>query len=154
MPIDNEIVLATINEEDYQHRTFFKQLKMIEINDTSIYYAILNYFRAFERRSKWARNDLLLVGELDRYENQLIEKWHIRFARMEGKIGKKATEKEKISAAKLLYEWMEDFSIPIRTSFDDSFLTSGSYQILSERKRIGWHPDFEELLKKLEGDLE
>lgn len=154
LPFDNEIVLATINKEEYKHRTFYKQLKMIEMNDTSIYYAILNYFRAFEHRSKWARNDLLLIGEMDKYENRLIEKWDIRFSRMKDKIGDKAAKEEKIKAAKLLYEWIEDYSLPIRVSFDDSFLTSGSYQMLSERKRIGWHPDFADLLKKLEGESE
>jgi len=152
LPIDKEILLATVNEEEYHHRIFVKQLNMIEINDTSMYYAIRNYFRAFEHRSKWSRNDLLLIGELDEYEDQLIEKWEIHFRRMQEKIGQKAANEEKIKAAKVLYEWIEDFSIPIRSSFNHPFLTSGSYQMLSEKKRIGWHPDFEVLIKKLEGE--
>jgi len=151
LPIDNEIVLATVNKEEYQHRTFVKQLKWIEVNETSIYQAMLNYFRAFEHRSKWVRNDLLLIGELDAYESQLVEKWERHFARMKEKIGEEKTDYEKIKAAKILYEWIEDLSIPIRPYFNDSFLTNGSYQILSENKRLGWHPDFEELIKKLMG---
>lgn len=151
LPIDNEIVLATVKQEEYQNKTFVRQLEMIEVNETSIYHAILNYFRAFEHRSKWVRNDLLLIGELDVYETQLIEKWELHFARMKAKVGKARADEAKIEAAQLLYEWIEDLSIPIRPYFNDAFLTTGSYQILSENKRVGWHPDFEELIKKLEG---
>jgi hypothetical protein len=150
LPIDEEIILATVNEEEYQHRTFVKQLNVIEINDTSIYHAIRNYFRAFEHRSKWSRNNLLLIGELDIYEDLLIEKWEIRFARMKEKLGKSVAHEEKTQAAKLLYEWIEDLSIPIRSSVTHPFMTSGSYQMLSDKKRIGWHPEFEKLIKKLE----
>lgn len=154
LPIDDEIVSATVTEEEYKNRTFVKQLEIIGMNKKSIYYAILNYFRAFEHRSKWVRNDLLLIGELDRYENQLFEQWDKHFARMKTKIGETATEKEKIMAANSFYEWIEDLSIPIRSSFNDYFLTNGSYQMLSEKKRVGWHPDFEKLITKLMGASE
>ena len=32
--------------------------------------------------------------------------------------------------------------IKIRDKFDEDYLTRGSYHILSDAKKIGWHPNF------------
>jgi len=36
-------------------------------------YAIRDYYRASEQRSKWAREELLVDGELQSYERELVE---------------------------------------------------------------------------------
>ena len=127
----------------------FHQLKLIQIDDESIFWAIKNYFRAFTHRLRWARNNLLLKGEIEIYEDLLLEQWSKYFRRMNRKIGNKATQEKKIEAAQALYELIEDIIIPIRISVNHPSITTGSYQILSENKRLGWHPDFKDLLEKL-----
>ena len=149
LPLDDEIILATVNEEEYMDCTFVHQLKLIQIDDESIFWAIKNYFRAFTHRSRWARNNLLLKGEIEIYEDLLLEQWSKYFRRMNRKIGNKATQEKKIEAAQALYELIEDIIIPIRISVNHFSITIGSYQILSENKRLGWHPDFKDLLEKL-----
>ena len=37
--------------------------------------AIVNYFRAYEQRTKWATDGLLEPGELSRYDRRLFEEW-------------------------------------------------------------------------------
>src|SRR5678815_1212015 len=60
-------------EED--PRLFVAQLREIRISPTRIQSAILDYYRAFEQRSSWARENVLLEGEVDEYEDRLVDEW-------------------------------------------------------------------------------
>jgi hypothetical protein len=101
-------------------------------------------------RSRWVREELLLVGELDRYEEKLLEEWEIRFERVQDRLRNHALEDEKREAGQRLYEWVEtDVSIPIRPRCNDYFITRGSYQILADHKQVGWHPEFKARLSQL-----
>jgi hypothetical protein len=62
LPIDDDIMVASVDASGYQDRIFVHQLKIIEIGNPRIFFAIRNYFRAFTQRSRWIREDLLLVG--------------------------------------------------------------------------------------------
>ena len=75
LPIDDDILEATIDATGYLDRVFVEQLRLIGVNPNRVFHAIRNYYRAFEQRSRWVREDLLYVGELDRYEARLIEEW-------------------------------------------------------------------------------
>ena len=46
-------------------RPFVKQLRKIQIGPRRVEFAIRDYYRAFEQRSRWAREDLLVDGELE-----------------------------------------------------------------------------------------
>ncbi len=150
LPIDDDILTASIDASGYQDRLFVHQLRLIGIMEKRIYYAILDYFKAFEQRSRWVRDDLLLVGELGRYEQRLIEEWERQFLRMEQKLGKDATERAKKKAAQLLYDWAEGHNHPsIRPGVAEPFISRGSYQILSDAQHVGWHLEFKKRLRKL-----
>jgi hypothetical protein len=58
-----------------------------------------------------------------------------------------------VAAAKRLYRWIEtDARFAIRPRCTDPFLTRGSYQMLADERRVGWHLDFEaRLVALLEG---
>jgi hypothetical protein len=56
-------------------RPFVKQLRRIKIGPTRVEYAIRDFYRASEQRSRWLRQDLLIDGELEKYEQELTEAW-------------------------------------------------------------------------------
>jgi len=56
-------------------RTFVMQLREIGISSNRIRNAILDYYRAFEQRSEWARESLLVSGEIEDYEDRLVDEW-------------------------------------------------------------------------------
>jgi hypothetical protein len=150
--IDDDIVSATINESEYQDRIFVQQLKLIDVNNKRIFIAIRDYFRAFQQRSRWIREDLLQVGELDRYEKRLTEEWEIRFEQMRDQLGEETADKEKKQLAQDLYSWVEIGVLhQIRAQVNEPSMARGSYHILSDNKSIGWHPEFTERLMKLLG---
>jgi hypothetical protein len=140
LPIDDDIFAAIVDESSYQGHVFVHQLLLIEIGNSRIFHAIRNYFRAFEQRSRWVREDLLLVGELSFYEDRLIEEWDLMFQIMREDLGDKATDEAMKAAARTLYKGSKLMSI-VRS------IARGTYHMLADERRVGWHPEFVDRLK-------
>ncbi len=150
LPVDDDIMSASVDASGYQNQLFVHQLNLIGISNGRIFNAIRNYFRAFEQRSRWVREDLLLVGELERYEDRLTEEWDIHFQIMADELGDEATEEAKKSSAQTLYKWVETGDhFQIRPGVNEPTISRGTYQLLSDAQRVGWHVDFQERLRQL-----
>ena len=80
LPIDFP---SPINVEESKigedQRIFVEQIRLIMLSEPRIRTAISDYYRAFEQRSKWIREELLFVDELEAYERRLIDEWIRRF---------------------------------------------------------------------------
>lgn len=149
LPIDEDILAATVDERSYQDHLFVQQLRLCNIGAQRVLAAIREYFRAFEQRSRWLREDLLLVGELNRYEQRLIEEWQLVFERIKDDLEEESAEEAKVRAAKEVYRWVEESVFPIRANVTEPFVTRGSFQILADGLRVGWHPQFLDRLRHL-----
>ena len=123
-------------------RPFVKQLRMVEIGAARIEYAIRDYYRASEQRSRWAREDLLLDGELENYELELIEAWEPRHASVVENLTANCPPEKRVKAGQAIFAWVEQEASFSLRSVRERFLTHGSYHILSNRYAVGWHPDF------------
>jgi hypothetical protein len=125
-------------------RPFVKQLRQIEVGPRRIEYAIRDFYRASEQRSRWAREDLLVGDELDNYERELVEAWQPRHAAVVDELTLKddCDVADRVKAGQEIFKWVETEAIfPLR-SVRDHFLTHGSYHILANRYAVGWHPDY------------
>ena len=150
LPIDDEIMRASVDATGYRQRAFVQQLHLLELTERRIFFAIKDYFRAYTQRSRWIRDELLVVGELERYEDRLEEEWERHFERMREDLGDDAVDKEKREAARLLYVWVEDNDhLPIRPGVAELAIARGTYQMLSDQTRVGWHIEFRERLRRL-----
>lgn len=147
LPVDDNIMRATVDASGYLGRAFVGQLRLIGVNEERVIHAIRNYYRAFEQRSRWMREDLLYVGELDRYEERLVEEWDIMFQQMRDDLGLGAAEDAKARAAQVLYKWVESGSHQvIRTCVTEPAIARGTYHMLADDLRVGWHVEFSERL--------
>ena len=150
LPIDDDIMSATIDATGYQDRVFVEQLNLIGVNASRVFHAIRNYYRAFEQRSRWIREDLIHVGDLDRYEDRLIEEWDLVFQQMKDSLGDQAAEDTIADAAQDLYTWVETGAHrPIRAAVVEPAIARGTYQILADDLRVGWHSEFRLRLEHL-----
>ncbi|MGH8614688.1 MAG: ABC-three component system protein [Gammaproteobacteria bacterium] len=121
-------------------RVFVAQLRLISLANPRIEFAIRDFYRAFQQRSRWVREDLLLVGELETYERRLVEEWERRFHVMKEGLEGAAANEQKITAGRSLYNWVETGAqIEIRRECREPYVMRGSYQILSDQRRVGWH---------------
>jgi len=135
-------------EED--PRTFVAQLREIGVSSNRIRNAILDYYRAFEQRSEWARENLMLAGEVEDYEDRLVDEWsRYRDVAFED-LDETAAEKVLQRAGKELYNWADlqsgnIESLRIRARVTEPYVTRGSFHILSDatpEPRVYWHPRF------------
>lgn len=150
LPVDDDIMRATVDAAGYLDRPFVEQLTLIGVNQNRVLHAIRNYYRAFEQRSRWMREDLLYVGELDRYEDRLVEEWDLLFQQMRDELGDYAAEEAKARAAKNLYNWVETGTHHlIRPAVTEPAIARGTYQMLADDLRVGWHLEFRERLQAL-----
>jgi hypothetical protein len=123
-------------------RPFVRQLRRIKIGPQRVEFAIRDYYRASEQRSRWAREELLVNGELENYEQELVEAWEPRFAAMHDELTSSCLAEERVTLGQTLFKWVElEANFPLR-SLREKFLTHGSYHILANRYAVGWHPDF------------
>ncbi|MEC4027437.1 ABC-three component system protein [Myroides odoratimimus] len=142
-----------ISDEDVNNlkdKNLLKQLELIsiKINSRTVKRAISDFRRAFEQRSKWLRLQLLNPEEEEEYDKRLRDHWKNIFDLMSDEADGKG-EDELIKLGKEFY--LTQFAnncpqIKIREKFNEDYLTRGSYQILSDEKKIGWHPNFDKEL--------
>ena len=147
LPIHPDVKMATPDVEPFADWMFSKQLHLVTVNNLRIARAAKNFYKASEQRSRWVREDLLINNELERYDDTLQEEWAVRFDQMQDDISDPATEETLTSFGKKLYGWIEsEADIPIRNSCAEPFITRGSFQILANQLKVGWHPQYKDRL--------
>lgn len=152
LPIDDDLLNFDLDATTYAAHSeylFVRQLGIIKAGKVRVAAAVRDYYRAFEQRSRWLRDDLLLIGNLDVYEKRLVEAWELVFQAMKDELGENIVEDEKQRAARAVLKWAEGISISIRPSVTEPFVTRGSLHMLADKVRIGWHPDFRDKLAAL-----
>lgn len=140
-------------------RLFVAQLREIGISSNRIRSAILDYYRAFEQRSAWARESLLVSGEVEEYEDRLADEWNRYKDVVFERLNENSAEDAMREAGSTLYEWAEFDtgkleSLRIRTRVTEPYVLRGSFHILADmtpEPRVYWHPKFLERLSTILG---
>jgi len=133
-------------------RLFVVQLREIGIIPNRILNAIYDYYRAFQQRSSWARENVLVAGEVEEYENRLVDEWGRYRDVIFEELDDESAEHKLIAAGKELYKWAELHTdhLRIRERVSEPYVVRGSFHILANERptpRVHWHPHF---LKRLD----
>jgi hypothetical protein len=146
-------------DTDADPRLFVAQLREIGISSNRIRSAILDYYRAFEQRSAWARESLLLLGEVEEYEDRLTDEWDrykdVAFEKLKDDSAEEALRE----AGTTLYNWAEFEtarieSLRIRARVTEPYVLRGSFHILADatpEPKVYWHPRFLDRLGEVLG---
>lgn len=136
-------------------RLFVEQLRALGLSTTRLQNAIIDYYRAFEQRSSWARENLLVSNEIEEYEDRLIDEW-TRYKEVTFEtITDKSSNAACLAAGRELYRWaeLETTALRIRERVTEPYVVRGTFHILANarpRPHVYWHPRF---LAKLAGIL-
>lgn len=154
LPIDEDLLMFSLDEATYEAHAdsiLVRQIELAKAGEKRIVAAVRDYYRAFEQRSRWLRDDLLLIGEIDKYEKRLVEEWELVFAGIKDELGADAADLAREKAAREVLSWAEraTIRIPARPSVIEPFITRGSLHMLADQLRVGWHPEFQERLEHL-----
>ncbi|MGH1349749.1 MAG: ABC-three component system protein, partial [Methyloligellaceae bacterium] len=76
LPVDFETMDPAIIDAENDDRIFVQQLRLIGAKGSVLETAIVNYYRAYEQRSRWARENLTKPGEVKAYLDKLQDEWN------------------------------------------------------------------------------
>jgi hypothetical protein len=135
-------------------RRFVEQLRALNLSAERIRFAIIDYYRAFEQRSSWARANLLVSDEIEKYEDKLVDEWARYRELVCENITDESVEEACIQAGRELYKWAEQSTgqLRIRERVTEPYVVRGTFHILandSPRPRVHWHPHFLQRLAKI-----
>jgi hypothetical protein len=149
-------------DADNDPRLFVAQLREIGIASNRIRNAILDYYRAFEQRSSWARESLLVSGEMEEYEDRLVDEWSryrdVVFEELDGL----SADAVLLEAGKALYRWVDlesgsSSTLRIRERVTEPYVVRGGFHILANSRplpRVYWHPRFLDRVGRVLGATE
>lgn len=146
-------------DADNDSRLFVLQLREIGVSPNRIHNAILDYYRAYEQRSLWARENLLISGEIEEYEDRLVDEWSRYRDVIFENLNAESADAALLEAGKALYNWadLESGSLDtlrIRARVTEPFVLRGGFHILANNRpapRVHWHPHFLSRLEKMLG---
>ncbi|WP_304066944.1 ABC-three component system protein [Pedobacter glucosidilyticus] len=144
----NPIEIDEESLENYQDRLFVSQLKLVAVKSNVLRNAINDFHRAFKQRSKWLREELTSINDEEAFERKLEDHWNNIFSLMKDD----CEGMDKAVLQKVGYDFYKKFyveqvpPIKIRERFTSEYLTRGSCHMLADIKKIGWHPEFDNLL--------
>lgn len=137
-------------------RMFVEQLRALDLSATRLQNAIVDYYRAFEQRSSWARENLLVSNEIEEYEDRLIDEW-TRYKEVTFEmIADKSDDAACLAAGRELYRWaeLETAALRIRERVTEPYVVRGAFHILANARpqpHVHWHPRFLEQLARILG---
>ncbi len=164
--LPDDFLQAPIPTEVVRHddgRMFIRQLHLVQVMTNRIRTAQEDHYRAFAQRSRWVRDNLVDLDEVRKFETRLFEEWKHKYEIMHEGISTEVNEPSLANAGKRLYDWTQEHApanaaLFIRPQFPASYMVRGSYHMLADKLRVGWHPHYQTRLvngdKQTEGDEE
>jgi hypothetical protein len=127
---------------------FVRQLNLLALSPERLRYAQEDHYRAFTQRSRWVSQQLLGLDEGMNYEARLIEGWRDHFAIMREGVSANCDEPMLAQHGRELYNWIltvapAQSNLWVRPEFQAAYMVKGSYHMLAEMLRVGWHPHYE-----------
>ncbi|SHK70989.1 ABC-three component system protein [Hymenobacter psychrotolerans] len=138
----------------HNDRQFVRQLRQLNINLKRVRFAVIDYYRAFEQRTRWAQEDLLIDEELITYEKRLKEQWERWVADITDEFDDLEANEQCVKFGRQVYSAMQAANIPIRPSMPvgHEYVMRGSYHMLTDEEdpHVCWHPKFLDQLAQLQ----
>lgn len=137
-------------------RLFVEQLRALDLTTSRLRAAIIDYYRAFEQRSSWARENLLVSNEIEEYEDRLIDEWsRYREVALE-QLDDDSDDATCLAAGRELYRWaeMEATFLRIRERVTEPYVVRGTFHMLANARpqpHVHWHPRFLAQLARILG---
>ena len=98
-------------------------------------------------KNKWLKDGLILPDEIDKYEQNLYDNWQRLFVIVADNYDGSDNSLELMEAGRDFYNEFIARSHPsIRPNYSSTYYPIGSYHMLADEKRIGWNPNYENLI--------
>ncbi len=128
-----------------------RQIKLVEGAESDITRAIREEWRAREQRAKWVDANTAMASKINDHDLMLQEEWSDRHLQMVEACAE-VEDKQKCQSGLSLLRWTHERAPnevpPIGDGWSAPYYVRGSYQVLAIDLKVGWHPDYRDLLKE------
>jgi hypothetical protein len=123
-----------------EEQVYVKQMRLIRLAQSAVNRGIQDFYRSNTQRSRWARENLLLDGDLAKYESRLVDHWERRFDADCGN-APSADDDGKLTMGRQVFFWASQQQIEFRNVVE-TWITAGTFHSLADRMKLGWHPNY------------
>lgn len=144
--------ITVMPPEDYQpDGMLMQQILLVEGARSDISKAIREEWRAREQRAKWVDANTAMASKINDHDLVLQEEWSDRHMQM-AEACLELDDKHKCQLGLGLLRWTHEDAPgevpPIGDGWNAPYYVRGSYQVLAIDLKVGWHPDYRDLLKE------
>lgn len=125
--------------------TFIRQLELVDANNEERLRAVSDYLRASADKAGWADRGEIFPGSLDTWDDDLIR----RHGMIRGDVADLHPDKSAAVRGRLVYRQCAQYQAPLEGRAVPAHFVHGSFNDLADRRRVGWHADYESLLKEV-----
>jgi hypothetical protein len=142
--------------EAQKDKMFVRQLNCLKVRTERVQLAIEDFYRAFEQRTRWVKDKLLIDDDLAVYEDKLKKEWRLYMAQLKDELDDESELDDDAACIRLgkrVLMWVENVKMPIRKNMPlgDDYVMRGSYHMLANHDTppVYWHPRFLEQLERV-----
>lgn len=154
------IILSENEKKEQYNEKFVQQLYLIAIDeeDDTLVDAIEDFLRCNYERTRISVVGDITAAEMKIFDENLLKRWKMIFLKFKRKYKTESLKADEIGelgenyGLEILAETMDHRENLAEQPTEQFYLTRGSYHKLANHKelKLGWHPEFEILLRKEE----
>lgn len=123
-------------------KTFFRQLILIEADETELMEAVGDYLAARAHAILYVKSGTINETSIPEYAKELEKLW----SKLKKKLELQGTAKNDVHFGKSLLVECSLQQTKLQGSYVPSFFMCGSFHLLADDLKIGWHPNFLQIL--------
>lgn len=121
---------------------FIRQLELVKASDDDRLRAVSDFLRTSADKADWAERGLIFSGSLDVWDDDLVR----RHGMIRGDIADLHGDKAAAVQGRLVYRQCAQHQAPLEGRAVPGHFVHGSFNDLADRRRLGWHADYQALL--------
>lgn len=141
-PEHERVPTATEISRQLVDRIYVRQLELLNMNEEDLQQQITDYLRASVQRTEWSEAGYLDKTSFHTYQEELVSRWRLHRMSVE------STNADKSPIARgiqILFGCLGE-DVRIQSLSVPQFFLRGSFHAIADEPRIGWHPDWRDLL--------
>ncbi|HBZ87066.1 MAG: hypothetical protein A2509_03625 [Candidatus Edwardsbacteria bacterium RIFOXYD12_FULL_50_11] len=124
-------------------KKYVRQLEFIESPDDQKIRAIIDFLKASSARTEWSEKGLVFEESFNEFEDNLIRTWK----NLRTKTFLNQNNASPSAKGQILYSECSLHRAHLQAMETPSHFIPGSYNALADIEKVGWHPDYLQLLK-------
>jgi hypothetical protein len=121
---------------------FIRQLELVEVEAEDRIRAISHFMRTSADKADWAERGYIFPGSLEHWDGDLVA----RHSLIRGDVSDLHSDKAPVVQGRLAYRQAMRHQAPLEGRVVPEHFVQGSFHDLADRRRLGWHPDYNALL--------